>query len=197
MSRPTFSPGGVQGFHGLFGHFRARAHHDDDALGIRRADVIEQVILPAHELRELVHGVLHDGGAGQVERIDGFARLEVDVRVLRRAADHRTVGRKRAGAVRAHQVLVDHGAQVVGRELLDLGDLVRGAEAVEEVQERNARFERGGLRDERQVHDFLHRVGSQHGEAGGAGGHHVAVVAENGERVRGQRRARRCGTPWG
>ena len=75
-------------------------------------------------------------------------------------------------------------------ELLDLGDFVRGAEAVEEVQEGNARFERGGLRDQRHVHDFLHRVGGQHAEAGGAGGHHVAVVAEDGERVGGQRARR-------
>src|SRR5690606_41443224 len=40
----------------------------------------------------------------------------------------------------------------------DLVDLVRGAEAVEDVQERHARFERRRLRDEREVHHFLHRV---------------------------------------
>ena len=45
---------------------------------------------------------------------------------------------------------------------------------------------RGGLGDERDVHDLLHRVGGQHAEAGGAGGHDVAVVAEDGERVGGQ-----------
>ena len=75
-------------------------------------------------------------------------------------------------------------------ELLDLGDFVRGAEAVEEMQERDARFQRGGLRDQRHVHDFLHRIRGQHAEAGGARGHHVAVVAEDRERLRGQRARR-------
>ena len=70
--------------------------------------------------------------------------------------------------MRADQILVDHGAHVVGGELLDLGDFVRGAEAVEEMQEGDARFQGGGLGDERHVHHFLHRVRGQHAEAGGA-----------------------------
>ena len=41
--------------------FRARAHDDDDVLGIGRAFVLEQLVLAADELRELVHHVLHDG----------------------------------------------------------------------------------------------------------------------------------------
>jgi hypothetical protein len=43
-----------------------------------------------------------------------LARLEVDVGILRRAAHHGMVGRERALAMRAHQVVVDHGAHVVG-----------------------------------------------------------------------------------
>ncbi len=86
---------------GFLGGFRARAHEDDDALGIRRADVIEQLVLAAGELRELVHRVLHDGRAGQVERVHGLARLEVDVGVLRGAAEDGLVGRERARAVGA------------------------------------------------------------------------------------------------
>ena len=106
--------GGEHGFHGLVGHFRAGAHHNDDALGIGRADVIEQVVLAAGDPGELVHRVLHDGGGGQVVRIAGFARLEVDVGILRGAADDGTVGGERAGAVGEDQILVDHGAHVVG-----------------------------------------------------------------------------------
>ena len=55
-------------------------------------------------------------GVGQVVRIAGFARLEVDVGVLRGAA-HARDGRamSAAVAVRAHQILVDHGAQIVRR----------------------------------------------------------------------------------
>ena len=41
---------------------RAGAHHDDDALGIGGADVIEQVIGAADDLGELVHDVLTMAG---------------------------------------------------------------------------------------------------------------------------------------
>ena len=75
-------PWAADGFDGFVRHFRARAHEDDHALGVGRALIIEQVIVAAGQKGELVHGVLHDGGRGEVERIAGFARLEVDVRVL-------------------------------------------------------------------------------------------------------------------
>jgi len=56
---------------------------------------------------------------------------------------------------------------------------VRGAEAVEEVNERDAGLERGGLRNQRQVVRFLHRIRRQHRPAGGAASHHVGVIAED------------------
>ena len=84
------------------------------------------------------------------------------------------------------QLFVDHGAQIVGSKALDLGDLVRSAETVEEVHEGNARFKGGRGGDEGHVHDFLDRTGGQHAETGGAGGHDVAVIAEDGERVGGE-----------
>ena len=42
-----------------------------------------------------------------------------------------------------------------------LATLVRGAEAVEEMQERDARFQRRGLRDQREILRLLHRVAEQ------------------------------------
>ena len=187
LEDPDLLAGRRHGIHGLVGHIGARTHHDDDALGIRRAHVVEQTILPSHQFGELVHGALHDGGGGQVERVDRFAPLEIDIGILRGAPQDGVIGGHGPRAVRVHQVFVDHGAQVVHRELFHLGDFVGRAEAVEEVQERDARCHAGGLRDERQVHHFLHRVGGQHAEPGGAGGHDVAVVAENRKRLSGQR----------
>ena len=171
--------------HGLLNCFCARAHDDDDVLGIRRAFVLEEPVFAADELGELVHRVLHDGRTGQVVRIHRFAALEVNVGVLRRAAQHRMVGRERALAMSAHQIVVDHGAHIVQAELFDLGNFMRGAEAVEEMQEGNARLQGGGVRDQRQVHRLLHRVRRQQGESGLASGHGVLVIAENGQRLRG------------
>ncbi len=166
--------------------FRAGAHHDDDALGIGSADVIEQVIGAADDLGELVHRRLHFGRCGVVVGIGAFANLEEDVGILRRAAQHRMIRRERALAVLDDAVHVEHGAHVVFIQHFDLVDFVRGAEAVEEMQEGNAGLERGGVRDQRQVHGFLHGVRAEHGPSRGAAEHHVGVVAKNRERVRGQ-----------
>ena len=61
-----------------------------------------------------------------------------------------------------HALFVDHRAQDLVRQHLDLGDFVRGAEAVEEMHERNARFERGRLRNQREIHRFLHGRRAKH-----------------------------------
>ncbi len=111
---------------GFVGRLGARAHDDDDALGVGGADVVEEVVLPADDLGELVHGLLDDGREGRVERVAALAGLEEDVGVLGRAAQDGVVGREGPRPVGAHEVVVDHGPHVVVGELLDLLDLVRG-----------------------------------------------------------------------
>ena len=66
-------------------------------------------------------------------------------------------------------VLVDHLADDVLGHHLDLRDLVRGAEAVEEVQEGNPALERGRLRDQGEVHRLLDAGRTEHGKAGACG----------------------------
>ena len=72
-------------------------------------------------------------------------------------------------AVGLDQLLVDHRPQVVVGQRLDLGHLVGGAEAVEEVQERHAALQRGRLGDQREVLGLLHRVRAQHAQSRSAG----------------------------
>jgi len=91
-----------------------------------------------------------------------------------------------------HQVLGDDGAEVVVGELLDPGDLVRGAEAVEEVEERDAREERRPLGDGGQIVGLLHRAGGEQAEAGLPDRHHVRVIAEDGEAWVATERALTC-----
>jgi len=169
------------------GGLRGRSHQHDHALGIGRADVVERTILAAGELAEFLHRGGHDVGAGLVELVDGFAALEIDVRVLGGAADEGLFRIQRAGAVVGDELVADHLADDVIGNHFDLGDFVGGAEAVEEVQERHAGLQRGGLRDERGVHHFLDAVGGKHRPADLAAGHHVLVVAEDREGGGGQR----------
>ena len=98
-----------------------------------------------------------------------------------------SLGAERARPVRADQVVVHEGAQVVVVEHLDLLDLVRGAEAVEEVEERARALERRRLGDRARSPDLLDRASEEHGPAGRAGGHDVGVVAEDREPLRRER----------
>jgi len=86
----------------------AGAHDDDDALGVGCAGVVEEVIGAAGELGEAVHRVLHDGGAGEVEGVTGFAGLEEDVGVLGGATKDGMVGAESAFAVSEDELLVEH-----------------------------------------------------------------------------------------
>ena len=170
--------------------FGARSHQHDDALGGRVADVLEQAVAPAGQLGERLHRALDDRRARVVEAVRGLARLKEHVRVLRRAAQDRPVGRQPAPAMREDRRFRDQRAQVVVAELLDFRDLVRRAEAVEEVQEGNARLERRGVRHRGHVVRLLHRVRAQQREAGLTAGHDVGVVAEDRQRMRGERARR-------
>ena len=67
---------------------------------------------------------------------------------------------------------------------------MRGAEAIEEMQKRNARLQRGGMRDEREILRFLHGSRAEHRPTGRARRHDIAVIAEDRKRLRGQRARR-------
>ena len=136
---------------------------------------------------EGVHRLLDDPGDPGVVRVDGLAALEVDVGVLCGAADERPLRRQRALAVFADEVVGDEGPQVVVLEPLHRRDLVRGAEPVEEVQERHPAAQGGRLRDEREVVRLLDRRRRQQGEAGLTHGHDVGVVTEDGQALGGER----------
>ena len=56
-----------------------------------------------------------------------------------------------------------------------------GAEAVEEVQERDTALDSGQVSHRGEVHNLLHGTGGQHSETGLAGAHHVGVVTEDGQ----------------
>ena len=111
--------------------------------------------------------------------INFHAGLEERVRVLGRAAQHRMVGRHRPGAMFGNQFVVNQRAQIGLRQHLNLLHLVRRAEAVEEMHERNPRPQRGRLRNQCEVRRFLHAGRTEHRPAGRAHGHDVAVIAEN------------------
>ena len=181
---------GVQVGHGLRGGLRARAHHDDDPVGFRVTGVLHRVVPAPGALGEGVHRVFHRGRHGGVERVGRLPRLEVHVGVLRGAPDERVLRCQRPAAVRADQFLGHERAQVVVGQQLDRVQLVRGAEPVEEMHERHPRRKRHGLRHQREVVRLLDRRGGQQRETGLPHRHHVGVVTEDRQPLRGQRPGR-------
>ena len=172
---------------GLPDGLAAGAHHHEHALGLGVPAVVDDAVAAAGALGEARHRVLDDVRDAGVERVDRLARLEVDVGVLRRAADERPLRRQRPAAVRPHELLGHQRAQVVVGEQLDRVQLVRGSEPVEEVHERHPRRERGGLRHQRQVVRLLHRRRGEQREPRLAHRHHVGVVAEDRQSLRRER----------
>src|SRR5208337_5012627 len=103
----------LEGVDGLFRGASAGAHQNDEAVGIGGAVVIEEAVVAAGTFAEAVHHLLHNGGAGAVKGIAGFAGLEENVGILRGAAKHGAIGRQRAFAVLANKIVVDDGVEFV------------------------------------------------------------------------------------
>ena len=59
-----------------------RAHGNDDAVGVGRAVVVEQLVVGAELGVDLVHVLLDHGGQRVVVAVAGLAVLEEDVAVL-------------------------------------------------------------------------------------------------------------------
>ena len=173
----------IDGFLGGFGN---RTHDDDDAVRVRSAVVVIQMIVAASELVNLLHIVLdcrRDRGDLLVARL---AALEEDIRVDRGAAGEGMLRVERVLAEGLERIHIDERAQILVVERLDLLDLVRGAEAVKEVQHRHAAVDGGQVRDRTQIHDLLGRRGCEQRKARVAHAHDVRMVAEDGQRVGGQ-----------
>ncbi len=104
--------------------FAGRAHQDNDEFGIRRAMILVKLITPPGQFTELRHRLLHDLGALVVKRIHRFARLKIDVRILRRAPQDRTIRRQPAQPMLGDALLVDHRANNIVLDHLDFADFM-------------------------------------------------------------------------
>ncbi len=150
-----------QGLGRFGGCFGARTHDDEHALGVGSAVVVENAVLAAGQFAKTVEGFLHNTRRGGVVGVHGFAALEVHVGVLGSAAHHRRVGVEAAPAVGVQELVVDHGANLLVGEQGNFAHFMRGAEAVEKVDKRDAGFQSGSLANQCHVVRFLHGSRSQ------------------------------------
>ena len=75
--------------HRLAHRVPTRAHDDDHALRVRVTAVVDEPVVATGAIAELAHRLLDHVRDAVIERVDGLARLEVDVGILRGAADER------------------------------------------------------------------------------------------------------------
>ena len=149
--------------------------------------VIKQVIFPPGQRGDFRHIAFHQIGQREVEAVTGLPLLEVDIRVLRGAADHRVIRVQRLTTKALQRRAVQQRRQLLIRQHLDLLYFVRSTKAVEEVDKRYPPGDRRQVSHRRQVHHLLNVILHQHGAAGLAHRHHVLMVAKNIQRIGRQR----------
>ena len=186
LDQPELVAARVQDVNRLPDGFGTGSHQHEHPLGIVRTEILEQPVGPTRQGSETLHRRLDRRGDCRVERVHGFAALEIHVRVLRHAANHRPIRIERTAAMGEHQLVVQHRVQHVIREQVDLGDFMGRPEAIEEVDEWNPCGQRGALRDQREVVRLLDGTGAEHRPAGHPGSHDIGVIAEDRERLRRQ-----------
>ena len=167
----------VQVVHRLLRRRRRRAHHHHHVLRVRSAHVVEQVVLAAAHRRHLVHRRLHLVRHRVVERLVALQALHPHVVAERQTDRVRVRGVHAAVLVLQRLLEREDRLDLLGRDQLDRRHLVRRAEAVEEVHERNAAIDRRQMRHQRQIVRLLHGVRRQVRKTRRARLEHVAVVA--------------------
>ena len=170
---------GDEGVHGFLDGFTDRAHGNDDVLGVRGAHIVEGLVAAAGEFFQLLH-IMHNHFRDLIiEFVGRLSYLEENVRVLGSTADYRVLRIQGTVAELLYSIHVDEFAEVIVVQHLDLLDLVRSTETVEEMQERDAALDGGQMGDGCQIHDLLDGVGCQHGKTGLTSGHDIRVITEN------------------
>ena len=107
--------------------------------------------------------------------------LEEHVGVLGHTAGHGSVGTEGSGAEFLQRFAVQEGCEVFLRKSLDFLDFMRGAETVEEIDERHTAPDCRKMSYSSKIHHLLHAAFAEHGETGLAGAHHILMVPENTE----------------
>ncbi len=130
---------------GFFGSLGNGAHGYDHALGLGMAVVVEEVIFATGDSGDFLHVVLHDFGHGLVVLVAAFAVLEEDVAVLGHAAGHGSIGAEGACTELVDSVHVEERSNFVLLDHFNFLDFMRGAESVEEVDERHAALDGGEM----------------------------------------------------
>jgi len=126
-------------------------HHDDDALRLGVTVVLEDVVLTAEDLLNLSHVLLDDLRELVVEVVMVLLILEEDIRALNSTNEVGVERVKSTVTETLDSLTIDHLSDSVVLRELDLADLVRSAETIEEVHERHTTLKSREVSDESHI----------------------------------------------
>ena len=168
----------------------SRTHTDDDVLCIGSTVVVERTVLAAGDLADLLHIVGNDIRHCVVVTVAALAVSEEDIGVLRHTAHLRTHRAEGTLTELLNSLPINERTEILHIYRLHLLVLVRGTEAVEEVEERYAALDSSEVCYSGEVHYLLYGSLSEHSETGLAASHDILMVTEDTEHVACQRTSR-------
>ena len=148
------------------------------------------MILAAGNLGDFAQIVLYYVWYGIVVGVASLTVCEECLWVLGCTTCYRTLRREGAVAEVLHIGLVNQRTDVLNVHDLYLVILVRGTETIKEIDERNVGLQRCQMRNGCKVHNLLDRARAEHCETCLTASVNVLMVAEDTQRVRGQRTCR-------
>ena len=156
-----------------------RAHSDDNALCVGCTVVVEELVVSAELCVNLAHVLLYNCGKSVIVGVARLSVLEEDIAVLCRAAKYGVLGVERSVAERLNCVHINHFLKILVIPSGNLLNLVRGSEAVEEVEEGYSGLDGSEVSYCTEVHDFLCVGLCEHSKAGLTASIYVGVITED------------------
>ena len=172
---------GVEVIHGLLHSLGGGAHHHHHFLRVGGAVIVKELVVPAGELVDLIHVMLDDTRNGADLLIGALAALEEHIRIHRGTAGRRVLRVQSVFAEGLELLLIHQLGKIVIVQRLDALHLVRGAEAVKAMHKGIPAADGGQMGHRAQIHGLLGRGRHQHAESRHPAGHHIGVIAENGQ----------------
>ena len=166
---------------GLFNCITDRTHCDDNLLSISSSVVVEELVIGTDLSVYLIHVLLYDSRHSVIVRVDCFSCLEEDIRVLSRTSLTRMVRIQALISPCLDCIEICHFFQIFVIPCLNLLDLMRSTETVEEVDERKTSLDCGKMSNRSQVHYFLHAGLAEHACSGLTTGIYIGMISEDGK----------------
>ena len=158
-------------------------HCNNNVFGVRSAVVVKKFIVRAYFGVDFVHVFFHNCGKGIIKFVASLACLEENIRVLCGSACYGVIGVKRIFAKSFNGVKIRKIFKLFVIPDFNFLNLVRGTEAVKEMNERNAAFYCRKVGNRGKIHNLLRVAGAKHGKTGLAAGIDIRMIAENAKRM--------------